>query len=154
MALKAGSAENRPPVRAMLPADATIYVVSLALVAIAFALRSQLAPTLSGQALYLFLLPPVLIAGVLGGMGPGLLATAVTLIFHLYVTGEFASLVHVDSPFFAAELWRAATFTGLGVAMAWIGELLRRTRRRATARKRIGVSYRFHELTDPWEWLS
>ena len=133
MALKAGSAENRPPVRAMLPADATIYVVSLALVAIAFALRSQLAPTLSG--LYLFLLPPVLIAGVLGGMGPGLLATAVTLIFHLYVTGEFASLVHVDSPFFAAELWRAAAFTGLGVAMAWIGELLRRTRRQAAARE-------------------
>jgi two-component system sensor kinase FixL len=133
VALKAGSAENRLPVRAMLPADATIYVVSLALVAIAFALRSQLAPTLSG--LYLFLLPPVLIAGVLGGMGPGLLATAVTLIFHLYVTGEFASLVHVDSPFFAAELWRAATFTGLGVAMAWIGELLRRTRRQATARE-------------------
>jgi two-component system sensor kinase FixL len=117
----------------MLPADATIYVVSLALVVIAFAVRSQLAPTLSG--LYLFLLPPVLVAGVLGGMRPGLLATAVTLIFHLYVTGEFASLVHVDSPFFAAELWRAATFTGLGVAMAWIGELLRRTRRQATARE-------------------
>ena len=135
MALKAGSAENRPLVRAMLPADATIYVVSLALVVIAFAVRSQLAPTLSGQALYLFLLPPVLIAGVLGGMGPGLLATAVTLIFHLYVTGEFASLVHVDSPFFAAELWRAAAFTGLGVAMAWIGELLRRTRRQAAARE-------------------
>ena len=137
MALKAtgGSAENRPPVRAMLPADATIYVVSLALVVIAFAVRSQLAPTLSGQALYLFLLPPVLIAGVLGGMGPGLLATAVTLIFHLYVTGEFASLVHVDSPFFAAELWRAAAFTGLGIAVAWVGELLRRTRRQATARE-------------------
>ena len=135
MALKptGGSAENRPLVRAVLPADATIYVVSLALVVIAFAVRSQLAPTLSG--LYLFLLPPVLIAGVLGGMGPGLLATAVTLIFHLYVTGEFASLVHVDSPFFAAELWRAATFTGLGVAMAWIGELLRRTRRQAAARE-------------------
>jgi hypothetical protein len=25
-------------------------------------------------------------------------------------------------------------------------------RRRATARKRIGVSYRFRELVDPWEW--
>jgi hypothetical protein len=27
-------------------------------------------------------------------------------------------------------------------------------RRRATARKRIGVPYRFRELIDPWEWLS
>jgi two-component system sensor kinase FixL len=116
-------------------ADAAIYLVSLALVAIAFFLRSQLAPTLNGQALYLFLLPPVLIAGVLGGMGPGLLATAAGLILHLYVTGEFTSLIHVDSPLFAAELWRAITFTGLGVAMAWIGERLRRTRRQAAARE-------------------
>jgi two-component system, LuxR family, sensor kinase FixL len=137
VALKAidGSAVNQPLVRSMLRADAAIYVASLVLVAIAVVLRSLLAPTLGGQALYLFLLPPVLIAGVLGGMGPGLLATAVSLIFHLYVTGEFASLVHADSPFFAAELWRAAAFTGLGVAIAWIGELLRRTRRQAAARE-------------------
>jgi two-component system sensor kinase FixL len=59
--------------------DATVYVMSLVLVAIALVLRSLLAPTLSGQALYLFLLPPVLIAGVLGGMGPGLFATAASL---------------------------------------------------------------------------
>jgi len=25
--------------------------------------------------------------------------------------------------------------------------------RRATARERIGVSYRFRELIDPWQWL-
>jgi hypothetical protein len=27
-------------------------------------------------------------------------------------------------------------------------------RRRATAKKRIGVPYRFRELSDPWQWLS
>jgi hypothetical protein len=33
-------------------------------------------------------------------------------------------------------------------------KLVRNTlRRRATARKRIGVSYLFRELVDPWEWL-
>jgi two-component system, LuxR family, sensor kinase FixL len=128
-------AEYRPLVRSVLQADATIYAISLALVAIVFVLRSLLAPTLGGQALYLFLLPPVLVASVLGGMGPGLLATAVSLIFHLYVTGEFSGLVHMDSPLFAAELWRAATFTGLGVAIAWFGELLRRTRREAASRE-------------------
>jgi hypothetical protein len=26
-------------------------------------------------------------------------------------------------------------------------------RRRGTAKKRIGVSYRFRELCDPWQWL-
>lgn len=33
-------------------------------------------------------------------------------------------------------------------------QLVRKTlRRRATAKKRIGVSYRFCELVDPWEWV-
>lgn len=33
-------------------------------------------------------------------------------------------------------------------------QLVNRTlRRRATARKRIGISYRFRELADPWEWV-
>jgi hypothetical protein len=27
-------------------------------------------------------------------------------------------------------------------------------RRRATAKRRIGVPYRFRELIDPWQWLS
>jgi hypothetical protein len=27
-------------------------------------------------------------------------------------------------------------------------------RRRATAKRRIGVAYRFRELVDPWQWLS
>jgi hypothetical protein len=34
-------------------------------------------------------------------------------------------------------------------------QLVSRTlRRRATARKRIGVGYRFRELIDPWEWAT
>jgi hypothetical protein len=33
-------------------------------------------------------------------------------------------------------------------------QLVRKTlRRRATAKRRIGVSYRFCELADPWEWV-
>jgi two-component system sensor kinase FixL len=129
------SAEKQSLLRFGLGPNAAIYALSLALVVIAFVLRSLLAPTLGGQALYLFLVPPVLIAGALGGIGPGLLTTGLSLIFHLYVTGEFSSLVHMSSPFFAAELWRGATFTALGVGIAWFGELLRRTRRQAAARE-------------------
>jgi hypothetical protein len=46
------SAEKQPIVRPRLGRNAAIYVASLALVAIAFLLRSLLAPTLAGQALY------------------------------------------------------------------------------------------------------
>jgi two-component system, LuxR family, sensor kinase FixL len=115
--------------------DALVYAVSLGLVAIAFVVRALIAPTLGGQALYLFLVPPVLVAGFLGGIGPGLVTTAIGLAGHLYLTGEISSLAHTDSPFFASELWRAVTFSALGVGIAWFGELLQRTRRQAAARE-------------------
>jgi two-component system sensor kinase FixL len=118
-----------------LQRHAALYALSLALVAIAFALRSLLAPTLGEQALYLFLVPPVLIAGVLGGWGPGLTATLLSLALHLYATAEYSNLIHPGSPLFAAELARAVTFVALGVGIAWFGERLRTTRLDAAARE-------------------
>jgi two-component system sensor kinase FixL len=112
-----------------------LYALSLSLVAIAFALRALLAPTLGDQALYLFLVPPVLIAGVLGGWGPGLLATLLSLALHLYATAEYSNLIHPQSPLFTAELTRALTFVALGVGIAWLGERLRATRLDAAARE-------------------
>jgi two-component system sensor kinase FixL len=128
-------AERRSMVRSALAAKAAIYAVSLALVVIAYMLWSLLSPILDHQALYLFLAPAVLVAGMLGGIGPGLVATALGLVLHLRATGEFYGLAHSDSPSFAAGLVRAAVFAGLGVAMAWFGELLRRTRREAVSRE-------------------
>jgi len=107
------------------------YALALGLVAVVFIIRTLLAPTLENQALYLFLMPTVLIAGILGGWGPGLLATFLSLVLHLYTTGEFSNLNNPDSPLFAAELARAATFTLLGVGIAWFGDRLRYTRTQA-----------------------
>src|SRR5262249_17326987 len=114
---------------------AAVYLLSLSLVAVAFILRALLAPTLGDQALYLFLVPPVLIAGVVGGWGPGLLATALSLAAHLYATAEYSNLPHPDSPLFAAELARAATFVALGIGIGWFGERLRATRLEAARRE-------------------
>src|SRR6266568_3292774 len=102
-----------------LQRHAALYALSLSLVAIAFVLRSLLAPTLGDQALYLFLMPPVLIAGVLGGWGPGLLATLMSLALHLYATAEYSNLIHPGAPLFAAEVARAVTFVALGTGIAW-----------------------------------
>jgi hypothetical protein len=74
---------RRPEELAGMRRNALLYALSLGLVALALTLRSVLAPTLGGQALYLFLVPPVLIAGVVGGIGPGLFTTAVSLALHL-----------------------------------------------------------------------
>jgi two-component system, LuxR family, sensor kinase FixL len=112
-----------------------IYVAAVALVAITFILQSLLAPTLGNQALYLFLVPPAAIAGVLGGVGPGLVATVLSLGLHFYAAGALSNLSDANSPLFAAELWRAVTFTALGIAFALFGEWLQRVRDRASARE-------------------
>ena len=67
------------------------YILVLGLVAITFLARSLVAPTLGSQSLYLFLMPAVLIAGIAGGLGPGLLATFLCLALHLYATGEYSN---------------------------------------------------------------
>ncbi len=121
--------------RASFQQRAPVYALALALVALAFAARAVLAAPLGNQALYLFLVPPVLLAGVFGGWGPGLLSTLSCLVIHLYVTGEAATLVHPDASAFLGVVSRAATFGVLGVGIAWFGERLRETRFQSAARE-------------------
>jgi len=105
-----------------------IYVLVLVLVGVTFLARALLAPTLGAQSLYLFLMPAVLIAGIIGGFGPGLLATVLCLVLHLYATGEYANLTDASSPLFRAEWGRAVMFVVLGFGISWLGERLRRIR--------------------------
>ena len=120
--------EPRPTVRDLLQQPGMTYVLVLVLVAITFVLRPAIAPTLGTQSLYLFLIPAVLIAGIVGGLGPALLATFLCLVLHLYATGEYTNLTRADSELFKAELARAMTFVGLGIGIAWIGERLLKAR--------------------------
>ena len=121
-------------VRRELP-NTVIYIASLALVAVIVLLQSLLAPTPGGQTFYLFLVPPVFIAGAVGGLGPGLLATASSLALHLYVTAAYSNRLAPDSPLFLIEISRAGTFTALGIGIAWFGERFQRARRQAAARE-------------------
>src|SRR5262249_32230577 len=126
---------NAGETSAVRPPQTAIYAGSLGLVAVIFLMQSLFAPTLGNQALYLFLVPPVFIAGVLGGIGPGVLATALSLGLHLYGTEAYSNLIYPNSPLFAAEVSRGATFAALGIGIAWFGEWLQRTRRQAAARE-------------------
>lgn len=112
----------------LLNRSGMIYVFILALVAVTFLLRSLIAPTLGTQSLYLFLMPAVLIAGIVGGFGPGLLATWLSLFLHLYVTGEYANFIERNSPLFQVEWARSITFVVLGFGISWFGERLRTVR--------------------------
>ena len=114
--------------------NAAVYALSVLLVAAGLLLRSLLAPTLGDPALYLFLMPPILFAGILGGWGPSLLATALGIAVLFYVNAGTSNLLHPGSPSFIAELTRTVAFAALGVGIAWFGGRLRTTRLEAAAR--------------------
>ena len=118
--------------QSMMQRPAAIYVLTLGLMTITVAGRSMLAPTLGDHSLYIFLIPPVLIAGVLGGWGPGLLATGLGLALHLYVTEEYKSFLDTSSPLFALEMARSLTFLFLGIGISWFGDRLRHARTEAS----------------------
>jgi len=122
----------RGSMRQGLERPAASYLLALGLVALAFFVRAIVGPTLGSQALYLFLTPPVLIAGIVGGWGAGLLATALSVGLHLYTTGEYINLLDIHAPLFKVELARALTFIALGIGIAWFGERLRFARTQAT----------------------
>ena len=56
------------------------YGVAVLSVAVAFELRLLLEPTLQDLGLYLLFVPAVLVAGGIGGLGPGILATLLSLV--------------------------------------------------------------------------
>jgi two-component system sensor kinase FixL len=89
-------------------------------------------------------MPAIFIAGIVGGLGPGLLATVLCLALHLYVTGEIRNLTDRSSPFFAVELSRAAIFVVLGVSIAWFGERLRNARAAAAESTRETIAREAH----------
>src|SRR4051812_4134067 len=86
------------------------YALAVDLVTFVFAVPALLGLGLSHQQFYLFWVPPVLIAGIVGGWGPGLLATGLSLVVHLYITGEYVEVFQPSSPNFSSSSARAFAF--------------------------------------------
>ncbi|HXF86952.1 MAG TPA: PAS domain S-box protein [Xanthobacteraceae bacterium] len=106
------------------------YALAVVLVVAASFAHSLLSPR---EPFYLFLVPGVLIAGLLGGMGPGLTATALSLAVHLYGSEEYLVLTDPRSPSFITVASRALTFAAVGIGIAWFGARLHQARREAAA---------------------
>lgn len=110
-----------------VPVRKTLWSYGLAagLVALTFGARFLLTPFLGGEAPFLFFIPAVLVSAVFGGLGPGLLATGLSLV----LAGAFLP------PFLPSasttQLLNAAAFAVIGVGISGAGEYLRRTRLRA-----------------------
>jgi two-component system sensor kinase FixL len=114
-----------------------LHGVAVAAVALALVIRALLEPVLEDQAPYLFFVPALLVAAGVGGFGPGVLATVLSLILCLFFIADFPALS-------LSELVNAGFFVTIGLGMAWGGEQLQRNRLRAAASTRSALAREAH----------
>ena len=99
---------------------ATHYWLAVGAVAMLFLLRIGLGPWLHGHGAFLLFIPAILLAAGAGGLGPGLVATALSLISGIFVGG----VENLTRP----EIVEAAIFAAVGIGISWFGKQLQRTR--------------------------
>ncbi len=102
----------------------THYWAATAAVLLLLMLRWGLQPWLQDRASFIIFIPAVLLAAALGGLGPGLLATGLSVILGVLLLLSTGSLTH-------PELLEAIVFAAVGGGISWFGEQLRRTRVRS-----------------------
>lgn len=103
------------------------YAAAIAGVGVALALRLLLAPIYAHRTLVIIYVPAVLVAALIGGRGPAILATALCLAISLFSLRADIQL--------AANAIDLAIFAGLGLVMAFVGDRSRRESRAALARE-------------------
>jgi two-component system sensor kinase FixL len=113
------------------------YGVAPTVVALALAARALLLPILHEDAVFLYFVPSVLISAGIGGLGPGLLATGLSILAALFTTTDGAAYSH-------ASLINGTAFAVIGVGVSWGGELLHRSRLRASLMTRNALAREAH----------
>lgn len=113
------------------------YGAAPTLVALTLTARALLEPVLHNEAIYLSLMPAVLISAGIGGFGPGLLATALAVAARLLV------LPDAPSPN-SLPIINSIAFALIGAGISWGGELLHNNRRRANAMTRDALAREAH----------
>src|SRR5688572_23817835 len=112
------------------------YLVAVVAVGLAFAGRLALEPVLDGQARFLFCIPAVLIASAIGGIGPGIFATALSMAVGLFHFGQTGLTPGIE--------FNAIAFAVIGIGIAAFGEFLHRSRRRMTEAVREVIAREAH----------
>jgi two-component system, LuxR family, sensor kinase FixL len=113
------------------------YGVAPTMVALAMAARTLLSPFVPDDAIFLYFLPPVLISAGIGGLGPGLLATTLSIMAAFFVMHEPATLSR-------PALVNGSAFVLIAIGVSWGGELLHRSRRRANLMTRDALAREAH----------
>jgi len=113
------------------------YGLAPTFVALALAVRALLVPILHDDSLFLYFVPAVLISAGVGGLGPGLLATALSIVAAYFVLANASALTYL-------AVVNGVAFAVIGIGGSWGGELLRRGRRRANRMARETLARQAH----------
>jgi two-component system sensor kinase FixL len=113
------------------------YGIAPTTVALALAARSLLTPYFPNEAIFLYFMPAVLISAGVGGLGPGLLATMLSVAAVFLGLGAPAAMSEFG-------LVNGAAFVVTSIGVAWGGELLHRSRRRAVLMTRDALAREAH----------
>jgi two-component system sensor kinase FixL len=125
----------KPSFQAAAKRDVARYIVAPVTIALAIGAKLALSPIASDESVYLILVPAVLAAAGLGGLGPGLAATVLGLLF---------VVLTAQSRLGASDIANAAIFAAIGAGVSWIGGALRQNRVRATASTQDALSREAH----------
>ena len=112
----------------MRPDAARHHVVALVLVGAVAVLRLLLSPLVPGRPLGALFVLPITIAGLYGGVGPALTATAAALVAYLIVAIEPIGSLRVQDP---SDLWQLALLAVVGACSALLVGRLRDSQQRS-----------------------
>ena len=113
------------------------YGVAPIMVALGLAVRSLLAPVLTSETVYTYFVPSVLVSAWLGGLGPGLVATALSVFAVTFLLPGAPNLS-------TGSIANAVAFVLIGGLISWGGELLHQSRRRTMAMTRDALAREAH----------
>ena len=113
------------------------YGVAPMMVALGLAIRSLLAPVLTNETVYTYFVPSVLVSAWFGGLGPGLVATVLSV---LAATFLLTGAPNLATPSIA----NGVAFVLIGAVVSWGGELLHQSRRRTMAMTRDALAREAH----------
>jgi two-component system sensor kinase FixL len=114
-----------------------VCVLSVAAVAVALGVRLLLDPVLGDSQLFIFFMPAVVVGALWGGFWPGMLAVVLSLVVS-------AIFIAPDTWARTGELVNQGAFLVVGIAVAWLGERLRRARSESRIRQDDLVSREAH----------
>ncbi len=106
------------------------YAAAVVLVLVAVLLREALRPVWGLKLRYMFFFPPVMISGWWGGLGPGLLATALSSLAITYFWLPPTYSLRVDDP---TDVAGVVLFLAIGALVSGLIEKLQWAKRRAEA---------------------